>query len=58
MNKPMSLLFAVAGIACLIAAGAALSYMKPLWALFFFVLSFAVTGFGMAVKRRLTKKGE
>jgi hypothetical protein len=56
MNKPLALLFAVLGIACLIAAGAALSYMKPGWALFFTLLSFAVTGFGMALKRRLTRK--
>jgi hypothetical protein len=56
MNKPLSLLFALLGVACLIAAGAALSYMRAGWALFFVLLSFAVTGFGMALKRKLIRK--
>lgn len=58
MNKPMALLFALLSIACLIAAGAALSYMKPWWALFFTFLSFFITGVGMAVKRRLSQTRE
>jgi hypothetical protein len=56
MNKTLSLLFAVTSLLCLIGAGAALSYFKPGWALFFLLASFAVTGAGMALKKRLTKK--
>ena len=55
MNKPLSLLFACLSLGCLIAAGAALSYFRPLLALFFFLLSFVVTGAGMALKRRLLR---
>ncbi|HZG84602.1 hypothetical protein [Paenibacillus sp.] len=56
MNKPLSLAFALASLLCLIAAGASLSYFRPGWALFFVLASFAVTGCGMALKRRLTRK--
>lgn len=52
MNKPLALLFAVLATGCLVAAGAALSYYRAGWALFFVLLSLAVTGAGMAVKRR------
>lgn len=52
----MALLFAFAGVVCLIAAGASLSYYRPGWALFFTLLSFAITGAGMAVKRKVQRK--
>lgn len=55
MNKPLALTFALLSLACLVAAGAALSYFRAGWALFFLIASFAVTGIGMAVKRRLTR---
>jgi len=55
LNKPLSFLFAALSLGCLIAAGAALSYFRPGWALFFVLASFAVTGFGMALKRRLRR---
>jgi len=56
MNKPLSLAFAMGSICCLIAAGAALSFFRPWLALIFFLASFAVTGAGMALKRRLQRK--
>ncbi|HZG57597.1 hypothetical protein [Paenibacillus sp.] len=56
MSKPLSLAFALLSLVCLIAAGAALSYFRTGWALFFLLASFAVTGAGMALKRRLTRK--
>jgi hypothetical protein len=55
MNKKQSFFFATASMICLIAAGASLSYFKPWWALLFLLLSFAVTGAGMALKRRILK---
>jgi len=56
LNKPLSFLFATLSLVCLIAAGAALSYFRTGWALFFVLASFAVTGAGMALKRRLQRK--
>lgn|GEM_PF-2883296 len=55
LSKPLSLFFALLSLICLIAAGASLSYFRAGWALFFVLLSFAVTGAGFAVKRRLKK---
>ncbi len=56
LSKPLSLLFASLSLVCLIAAGASLSYFRAGWALFFLLASFAVTGAGMALKRRLQRK--
>jgi len=56
MSKPLSLLFASLSLVCLIAAGASLSYFRTGWALFFLLASFAVTGAGMMLKRRLQRK--
>jgi hypothetical protein len=56
MNKTLAMTFALLSLGCLIAAGAALSYFRAGWALFFLLLSFAITGGGMALKRRLQRK--
>jgi hypothetical protein len=55
MNKKQSFFFATTSMICLIAAGASLSYFKPWWALLFLILSFAITGAGMAYKRRIER---
>lgn len=55
MSKPLSLAFALLSLFSLIAAGASLSYFRAGWAMFFFLLSFAISGAGFAVKRRLKR---
>lgn len=55
MSKPLSLTFALLSLFALIAAGVSLSYFRADWALFFVLLSFAISGLGFAVKRRLMR---
>jgi inner membrane protein len=55
MPRFTALAFVVPSILCLILSGIALSYFATAWALAFFIASFAITGAGLAYKRRWNK---
>jgi len=56
MSKPMALLFALVGVALLLAVPAAISFRQPWLVLLFSIASVSFIGFGFIVKARIRRK--